>query len=411
MSPQRIHFCSGPASQGRKPPAAAAHSQGARPASDVRKPDGGHPHDTRLQLMASMNHEIRTPLSGILGMVDLLLETKLDEEQRGYVRAAQECAQTLFELLNTTLEYTSITAGGIQLDESEFEVADLLTSVVHEARRRAESLGVKLHWAGPGRLPRSVIGDGYRVRQVFNLLLSTALRLTPSGGLFVEASEAPDPGADRTRIALCARSSAIHLPDWQLEELMQAGGQTDMRLASRFSDLGLSISLLRRLLELMGGQLTLETGPESTELIAEVPLLSRTPAAIAADGLAELAGAEPRILVVDDNRISQRVISAILAKGHHNVDCANDGPSAIEMASAFPYSLVFMDLQMPGMDGLETTAHLRRLPGYDSTPILALTAEVSDDLRLECRRGGMAAFLSKPVHAAELLDAVNRWTG
>jgi CheY-like chemotaxis protein len=397
MIPHRLHICPDSGSPARKPVAVAG------------APGAISAQDTRLQLLASLNHEIRTPLSGILGMADLLLETSLDEEQRGYVAAARECAEGLFDLLNTTLEYSSLTSGGLQLDEAEFELPEVLTSAVHEARRKAQPQGVELAWDGAPLLPGSVIGDGYRVRQVFSLLITTALRLGAAGRLEASAIEVADPRPDMLRVSLAVRSEATHLPPWQLEELSAATDNTHA-LTRRFSELGLSLALLRRLLELMGGQLTLESGAgPGCVLTAELPLWSRAP--LPPEQTAEGAALpdERRILVVDDNRISQRVISAILAKGQYAVDCAIDGPAALQMAAGRNYALIFMDLQMPGMDGLEATRRLRQLPGYERTPILALTADVSDDLRLQCRRIGMAAFLNKPVHASDLLEAVEHW--
>lgn len=366
--------------------------------------------DLKLQLMASMNHEIRTPLSGILGMADLLLETTLDDEQRSYVAAARECAQNLHELLNTTLEYTSVMSGCAQLDESEFDLREVLNSAVVEMQHKATLQEMQIAWNGCANLPRVVVGDGYRTRQVFTLLLSTALRLSTAGALSTEAICALGVRPDTLLLSLSVRNTSTSLADWQLQELLESTRQNDLALTRRFSELGLSLSLLRRILEMMGGQLTLETGAScACALTAELPLRIREVRPAKDAAALENPNADARILVVDDNRIALRVITAILGKGQYRCDCAESAEEALDMAAQHPYSLILMDLQMPGMDGLEATARMRLIPGYAQVPILALTADVSDEVRLQCRKSGMAAFLNKPVHAAELLSAVEHW--
>jgi CheY-like chemotaxis protein len=361
-----------------------------------------------LHLLASMNHEIRTPLSGILGMADLLLETSLGEEQREYVLAARKCAQSLYELLNTTLEYTTVMSGSVHVDDTEFDLEQTLLSAVTEAKQKAKLLGSEIHYLPPQKLPAAVAGDGYRLRQVFLLTLTTALRLVQAAKFYVEAgiSECPQPG--EIRLTLTVRTQEPPRDQNEIKALVELTRQSNLALTRRFSELGLSLSLLRRLVEILQGHLLMEAGAACPcALTAEIPLRLREPQPSSHPHGHNLEDA--RILVVDDNGISQRVLTAILAKGHYNCDSAFNGFQALEMAAARPYSLIFMDLQMPGMDGLTAAAHIRRLPGYEQVPILALTADVSDEVRRQCRAAGMAAFLDKPIHAQQLLAAVQHW--
>jgi hypothetical protein len=183
-------------------------------------------------------------------------------------------------------------------------------------------------------------------------------------------------------------------------------------IARRFDSLGLGLALARRITRLLGGDFSIKSMPGGDTLIrAEIPLrlppqLLVMPAGLSAES-SQAAG--HRILVVEDNRIAMQVLSALLSKGALDFDTAPDGPSAIAAAASRRYDLILMDVQMPGMDGLEATRHIRELSGYAEVPIVALTADTSDEVRTSCRRAGMVAFLNKPIHAAELLSAVRRY--
>lgn len=393
MTPQKLQLCHPALGQAVTP-------------SKQTKGQHGAAH-LNLELMASMNHEIRTPLSGILGMTDLLLETDLDEDQQSYVSAARECAQGLYELLNKTLEYTSVVAGCVYLDESEFELAETMQAALANAQLKAASQGILIEWSEGGELPRTAVGDGYRLRQVTQLLLTTAIQLSRAGTLSAEVGLSRDPRPEKARLTLSVRNRTASLSDSQMEDLLASSGENDLLLTRRFSELGLSLSLLRRLIEVMGGQLMLETGAACPcSLVVEIPLSFPATAQPPAGDAPRPARADDRILVVDDNSISRRVLSAVLAKGSYPSDSAPDGPTAIALAAKHSYRLVFMDLQMPGMDGVQAAQLIRALPGYEGVPILALTAEVSDELRYKCRQAGMADYINKPINAAELLAAV-----
>ncbi len=364
---------------------------------------GGH---QRLQLLTSLNHEIRTPLSGVLGAIDLLLETGLTDEQREFALMARESASGLLELLNDTLEYNSLVNGLARLDEAEFDLRDTLQAVMTEFMAQAEERRLELQWMLDPILPRIVHADAGRLTQLLRFMLRYAIRTVSSGGVMVGTRL--DSGGDASTVMLaivlqCRNGLSVDSLRELVEEF-EAGGQA---AAGHFHGLALDLALARRITQLMGGTLEFE------QLRSEVRLIARIPAAVpgqahpASDGAGPADGEAP-ILVVDDNPVSQRVLRAILAKGDYKVECCSDGPSALDAAARRKYRLVLMDLFMPGMDGLEALDRLREIPGYESVPVLALTAEVSPELRQQCRRRGMAAFLTKPIHAGELLETVRR---
>lgn len=362
----------------------------------------------KLQFLASLNHEIRTPLSGILGMADLLLETQLDDEQKDYVQAARQCAHGLFDLLNDTLEYTSLSSGCVQLDEAEFHLEDTLHNAAAEHMPRAKAKGLELQYLPDANLPRTAIGDAYRVRQVLTLLTQHAIQTSEGGSIVLEAKSEAVIGRQFT-LHLSVRCTNTTITPDHVREVFETFDHVEEGGMRRFNGIGLGLALTRRVVQLLGGDMVLESTANGDSLMtAEIPLQLPKPILVQPNLRGSQAKVNTvRLLVVEDNRISQQVLSAILSKGGFEFDCASDGPAAIAAAKARQYHLILMDLQMPGMDGLEATDHIRELENYQDVPILALTAEVSDQVRAQCRQKGMAAFLNKPVHASVLLAEVN----
>lgn len=360
----------------------------------------------RLQLLTSLNHEIRTPLSGVLGAIDLLLETPLTDEQREYAMMARESANGLLDLLNDTLEYTTLANGLARLDEAQFDLRDTLQAVMAEFMVEAESRRLELQWILDPILPRIVEADARRLTQVVRLMLRYAMRTVSGGGVSVGTRLDSGGGPDEVGLALtlqCRNGLTVDAVRNLLEEF-EASQQAAI---GHFHGVALDLALARRVAELMRGSLEIEEAQGGVRLTARIPAGLPGRAAQSPESAAAGDG-EEALLVVEDNPVSQRVLRAVLAKGEYRVDCCSDGASALAAAGRRKYRLVLMDLFMPGMDGLETYERMRRLPGYESTPVLALTAEMSPELRLKCRERGMAAFLTKPVHAHDLLETVRR---
>lgn len=384
----------------REEPAAA--STGAAARAPAAADAGGQ----RLRLLTSLNHEIRTPLSGVLGAIDLLLETPLTDEQREYAMMARQSANGLLDLLNDTLEYTTLSNGLARLDEAQFDLRDTLQAVMAEFMVEAESRRLELQWILDPILPRIVEADARRLTQMLRLMLRYAMRTVSGRGVSVgtRLDAGGEPGEVKLALTLqCGNGLTVEAVRSLLEEF-----EANQRAAiGHFHGVALDLALARRVAELMRGSLEIEEAQGEVRLTARFPAGLPGRAAQSAE-LAVASDGEEALLVVEDNPVSQRVLRAVLAKGEYRVDCCSDGASALAAAGRRKYHLVLMDLFMPGMDGLETYERLRRLPGYESTPVLALTAEMSPELRQTCRERGMAAFLTKPVHAHDLLETVRR---
>lgn len=360
------------------------------------------------QFLSTLNHEIRTPLSGILGMSDLLLETRLDEEQLEYVEATRLCAENLLEILNASLEFSALNAGGVVLEEAEFHLRETLEAVAAQFGRKAEAKGLQFATDFCEELPDVVIGDALRLRQAVSHLLSNAVKFTTKGGVEFGAGMAGT--TDEPMLEVSVRDTGIGIPPEKLNLVFDSFRQIDGGPARAYPGLGLGLSIAVKLVHLMGGEISVDSRVgEGSDFVLRVPL--QLPFPVREEETAAGAGRKRdcRILVVEDNSVAQRVVAHLLRRARYEVDCVDSGPAALEAAHLLQYDLILMDLQMPGMDGFQTTAALRGIPGCLHTPILALTANNSPEYRAECLALGMQGFLSKPVESGELLAAVRRF--
>lgn len=360
--------------------------------------------------LASLNHEIRTPLSGIMGMLDLLLETTIDEDQRDYLNAARLCADSLSELLNSSLEYAALEAGQISLEESEFSLKEMLDAALAQQRPKSDLKQLRLRLTLDAALPETLIGDASRLRELLGHLVNNAIKFTHTGSVDVHVSMRTTATLPKPDVLVAeVRDTGIGIPTDKLDTIFECFRPGESGLARAYPGLGLGLALAQKLAKIMGGRILVESqhGVGSTFTL-EVPL--RRPTAVE-NSQARSADLGPAVLAVEDDPIGITVLRHVLKRRLKNVDCVASGREALEAASRKHYDLVLMDLQMPDINGLEAAARMRQMEGYRDVPILALTASCSDQVREQCRAIGMKAFLSKPIDANELWSAVSRYLG
>jgi len=360
--------------------------------------------------LASLNHEIRTPLSGVMGMLDLLLETNIDEDQRDYLNAARLCAESLAELLNSSLEYAALEAGQISLEETEFSVKEMLEAALAQQRPKADIKQLRLRLTLDPGLPETLVGDASRLRELMGHLVNNAIKFTHTGSVDVRVSLRMPATLPKPDVLVAeVRDTGIGIPSDKLGSIFESFQPGESGFARAYPGLGLGLALAQKLSTVMGGRILVESQPGVGSVFTlEIPLRRPMTAENAQPRAADLG---PAVLAVEDDPIGITVLRHVLQRRLKNVDCVASGREALEAAAKKHYDLVLMDLQMPDINGLEAASRMRQMEGYRDVPILALTASCSDQVREQCRAIGMKAFLSKPIDANELWSAVSRYLG
>jgi signal transduction histidine kinase/CheY-like chemotaxis protein len=372
----------------------------------------------KSQFLANMSHELRTPLSGVIGMLELARRRATDATQADWLEKAHRSADHLLTVVNDILDLSKIEAGQMTIRRAEFTLAvarELLTDLVlPEAARRGLYFDVEID----GTLARRPLrGDQQRLVQVLVNLASNAVKFTDTGGVRVRTTinhEAPGELMVRFEV----RDTGIGIAHGDQARLFQPFQQLDVTSARRLGGTGLGLALSARMVQLMGGQIGLDSTPGSGSTFwFTVPLEPVSDAAATALPATELSALESlatrcgglRLLLAEDNPIIQEVLLALLEDAGLLIDVAADGAAAVEMALANNYALILMDVHMPKLSGIEAARAIRRSPTHGQCPIIALTANAFQDDREQCIEAGMDEHLAKPVVPEVLYTTLLKW--
>jgi signal transduction histidine kinase/ActR/RegA family two-component response regulator len=360
----------------------------------------------KSRFLAMMSHEIRTPMHGVLGLGELLAKTTLDAEQAGYVATMQSTGLALLTVLNGILDFSQVEANRIELETVALDPARLLDDVVMLSRRAADTQGLWLKLACADDVPQAVLGDPTRLRQVWINLIGNAVKFTQRGGVSV-ALDVVARDAETVSLRGTVTDTGVGIAPEVIAQLWEPFSQGDSSTARRFGGSGLGLSISRGLVEQMGGSLTVSSRLGEGSIFTFV-----VPLAVAADEPAPMpeTGIGPavdlsglRILVVDDNPVNRLVIERQLVKlGARAPVLADSGSQALASLARQGFDIVLMDMQMPDMDGLETTRLLRNRPDGKQTRVIGMSANAYPEDRLACLAAGMNDFVSKPVSMATL---------
>ena len=367
----------------------------------------------KSEFLATMSHEIRTPMNAVIALTELLLDTPLSGEQKGFVDTIHVAGEALLATINNILDFSRIEAGRLEMENDKLDLRSAVDECVRLVSETARHKELPVQVEIDPRIPEKLCGDGRRLKQVLVNLLANAVKFTERGEIRLSvASELRVP--ETTRLRFIVADTGIGIAPEVQAQIFEPFRQSDASTTRRYGGTGLGLAIAKRLVELMGG----EIGVESRVGVGSRFWFTLPFAIMGSTNTAEPKSPSPappaptgRILVAEDNPVNQKVMRALIEKLGYKVDIVSDGLQAVMAVQATSYDAVLMDCNMPGMDGFEATRAIRICESGGHVPIIALTAHALDGDRDKCITAGMDDYLAKPIRLETLKERLGTWIG